>query len=129
MFGFISKQKYVQLLNENKENVKELGELTSKLDKSKLDCYSLRKQNSVLREENSKLEEENTLLTEKNKSLKNDNNKLRQFKRDTLEALANIDFGSFRPIVCKSKCETCENEPTDCKKYQFGNHTFCLVRK
>ena len=61
--------------------------------------------------------------------LEDANDNLRQFKRDTLEALANIDLGSFRLKVCVSKCDKCDKEPTDCKKYTFGDHTFCVIPK
>jgi len=63
------------------------------------------------------------------RKLKDANDYLRQFKRDTLEALANIDLGSFRLQVCKSKCDTCDQEHTDCKKYSFGSLSFCVIPK
>ena len=63
------------------------------------------------------------------RKLKDANDNLREFKRDTLEALSNIDLGSFRLKVCVSKCDTCDNEPSDCHKYIFGSHTFCVIPK
>ena len=63
------------------------------------------------------------------RKLQQSNEKLREFKRDTLEALANIDLGSFRLKVCVSKCDHCKHEPTDCRKYTFGSHTFCVIPK
>lgn len=68
-------------------------------------------------------------LKDRFKKLESEANHLRAFKRDTLEALANIDLGSFRIQVCESKCDTCDKEPTDCHKYTFGSHSFCVIPK
>ena len=57
------------------------------------------------------------------------NEELRKFKYDTLKVLDNIDLGSFRLKVCDSKCDTCEHEPSSCRKYSFGSHTFCVIPK
>lgn len=31
--------------------------------------------------------------------------------------------------ICVSKCDQCENEQSDCCKYEFGSHLFCLKPK
>ena len=117
MFGIkIISKKYFEHMQELVErHTSSSNETRMQLDRLKSDCDSLRQQLNDQRAECRKL--------------KDANDSLRQFKRDTLEALANIDLGSFRLKVCKSKCDTCDHEPTDCKKYTFGSHSFCVIQK
>ena len=117
MFGIkiISKKEYNKLVDY--DNIWgrihiEDGKIIERLSN---DCVSLRQQL-------------NDQMAECRK-LKDANDSLRRFKRDTLEALANIDLCSFRLKVCVSKCDHCKHEPTDCRKYIFGSHTFCVILK
>lgn len=117
MFGIkiISERKYQYLCDELSKRDEDVNALIAQHKREKEDCDSLRQQlNDQIKE---------------CRKLKDANNSLHDFKRDTLEALANIDLGSFRLQVCKSKCDTCDHEPTDCKKYTFGSHTFCVIPK
>ena len=117
MFGIkiISEREYTSLKNFKETHRVQIINALSQRDQYENDCDSLRQQL-------------NDQMAECRK-LKDANDKLREFKRDTLEALANIDLGSFRLKVCGSKCDTCDNEPTDCHKYIFGSHTFCVIPK
>lgn len=117
MFGIkiISEKEYKKLTDYNNSWGREHQESGKQIERLRSDCDSLRQQL-------------NDQMAECRK-LKDANDSLREFKRDTLEALANIDMGSFRLKVCVSKCETCDNEPSDCHKYIFGSHTFCVIPK
>ena len=117
MFGIkiIKEHDYQWMLHRQEQAESALEEVHKKCERLESDCKSLRQQL------NDKIA--------KCRKLKQSNDALRQFKRDTLDAMTNIDFGSFRVEVCKSKCDTCDNEPADCRKYTFGKHAFCLVPK
>lgn len=86
------------------------------------DCESLRQQLNDKMKEVNKLQDLNTRL-------KSQNNSLSMFKRDTLEAMANIDIAGFQFQYCTKKCKHCKNEKPDCKKYEFGKHQFCVIPK
>lgn len=86
------------------------------------DCESLRQQLNDKMKEVNKLQDLNTRL-------KSQNNSLSMFKRDTLEAMANIDIAGFQFQYCTKKCKHCKNEQPDCKKYEFGKHQFCVIPK
>lgn len=117
MFGIkiISEREYDELKRTEAKAEEKVNFTIEKLAERNKDCDSLRQQL-------------NDQMNECRK-LKDANDSLRQFKRDTLAALANIDMGSFRLKVCVSKCEHCKHEPTDCRKYIFGSHTFCVIPK
>ena len=117
MFGIkiIKEYDYQKMYRRVAQAESALEEVCKKNERLKSDCDSLRQQ---LNDEMAKC-----------RKLKQSNDALRQFKRDTLEAMASINFGSFRVEVCKSKCDTCDNEPSDCRKYTFGKHAFCLIPK
>ena len=117
MFGIkiISEREYDELKRTEAKAEDKVNFTIEKLAKRNKDCDSLRQQLNDQMKECRKLQQAN--------------DSLRQFKRDTLEALANIDLGSFRLKVCVSKCDTCDNEPSDCHKYTFGSHTFCVIPK
>ena len=91
------------------------------LDLSK-DCESLRKQLSEKIKAAAKLFDQNETLQREVKSL-------REFRRDTLEAIGQIDLAGFRLSYCTKKCSKCENEGLGCKKYQFGTHEYCVIPK
>ena len=117
MFGIkiISKKEYNELMVLDNRWGRIHIEDGKRIERLSNDCDSLRQQL-------------NDQMAECRK-LKDANDSLREFKRDTLEALANIDLGSYRLKVCESKCDTCDNETTDCHKYIFGSHTFCVIPK
>ena len=117
MFGLkiISEREYKRLIDFDNSCGKAHIEDGKEIERLSKDCNSLRQQLNAQMTQCRKLEQAN------------DN--LRQFKRDTLEALANLDLGSFRLSVCKSKCTKCESELPDCKKYTFGCHDFCIIPK
>lgn len=124
MFGIkiISSSRYNDLLeiaSQAKSNEPTETELDT-LVKLESDCESLRQQNGELREKYNKLIEENN-------SLKREVKSLIQFKRDTLEAMGKIDIAGFRLSVCKHKCKHCKHEQSECCKYTFGNHEFCII--
>ena len=126
MFGIkiISTSRYNELLeiaSQAKSNEPTETELDT-LVKLESDCESLRQQNGELREKYNKLIEENNSLKREVKSLV-------QFKRDTLEAMSNIDIAGFRLSVCKHKCKHCDHEQPECRKYSFGKHEFCITPK
>ena len=117
MFGIkiISEREYKKLTDYNNSWGREHQESGKQIERLRSDCDSLRQQL-------------NDQMNECRK-LKDANDSLREFKRDTIAALANIDLGSFRLKVCVSKCDHCKHEPTDCRKYIFGSHTFCVIPK
>lgn len=117
MFGIkiISKKEFEHMQKLVERHTSTSNETRMQIDRLKSDCASLRQQLNNQMAECRKLEDAN------------DN--LRQFRRDTLEALANIDLGSFRLKVCVSKCDQCKHELTDCCKYTFGSHSFCVIQK
>lgn len=81
-----------------------------------------------LRMENKKLGKDlESLRDQLNDSIK-EVQKLRQFKRDTLEALSDIDLGDVRIKLCSQKCDKCGEESKDCSKYEYGEHAFCVFR-
>lgn len=114
-FKFIKKDaldallKKIELLEKNDKEWSNLHE------RRVADLNSLRKQNRELRMANNRLTERN--------------NDLEAFKRDTLQALGNLDLGSFCLKLCTSKCDICNKEQSDCEKYTFGDLTFCKVPK
>jgi len=117
MFGFkfIKKDtldallKKIKLLEKNDKCWSEL------VERREADLSSLRKQNGELRLANDRL---NVRIHD-----------LEHFKRDTLETLGNLDFGSFCLQLCASKCDTCDKEHSACEKYTFGKFTFCKIPK
>ena len=117
MFGLkiISKTEYNELIGEIEALMSERSHAVDDYEKVRDDNKSLRQQLNAQMTQCRKLEQAN--------------DDLRQFKRDTLEALANLDLGSFRLSVCKSKCTNCNNEQSDCRKYTFGCHDFCIIPK
>jgi predicted RNase H-like nuclease (RuvC/YqgF family) len=90
--------------------------------KMKKDCESLREQL------NEKMVEVNK-LHEKNKNYEREVKSLREFKRDTLEAMGQIDLAGFHLSICNKKCDHCDNEQHDCRKYEFGKHQYCVIPK
>ena len=91
-------------------------------ERTKKDYESLRKQLSDKMQEVNKLREQNNNYLREVKSL-------REFRRDTLEAMGQIDLAGFQLSYCTKKCKHCDNEQHDCKKYQFGNHQYCVIPK
>jgi thiamine kinase-like enzyme len=91
-------------------------------EQTKKDCESLRQQLSDKMQEVNKLREQNNNYLREVKSL-------REFRRDTLEAMGQIDLAGFQLSYCTKKCKHCDNEQHDCKKYQFGNHQYCVIPK
>lgn len=109
MFGFkiIKKREYDILLRAEKEADEMVQHVVADKKKVENDCASLRQQ-----------------LNDKMKEVK----KLTQFKKDTMEAMANIDLAGFHLTISSNKCTGCDHESPDCRKYEFGKHTFCLCR-
>jgi len=97
-------------------------------EQTKKDCKSLREQNSELRKKIQEYEEVINMPGSEAK-LKAEVKSLRDFKRDTLEAMGQIDLAGFRLQYCTKKCKHCENVQSDCKKYQFGSHEYCVIKK
>lgn len=54
---------------------------------------------------------------------------LQKFKDDTFKTLSEIDLGDFRICACNSKCDFCEHESDDCRKYSIGDQSFCVLRR
>ena len=124
MFGFkkIKKDDVIikkKALEDLHKKIKNLGDTCKAwivfCERNKEDADSLRKQNSELRLANDRLNDRNL--------------DLEHFKRDTLETLGNLDFGSFCLQLCASKCYTCDKEHSACEKYTFGKFTFCKIPK
>lgn len=124
MFGFkiVKESEYNDLARIKKVAEDELNTTLEAYKKIDTDCDLLRQQNGNLREENNKLREEITGLKREVKSL-------REFRRDTLEAMASIDLAGFRLSYCTKKCKNCNDEKRDCKKYEFGRHQYCVIPK
>ena len=112
MFGFkiISEKEYLRMLELVERHTSSHNATSKQIDNLKSDLESLRSQ---LNEKIAKI-----------KKLEKTNEKLREFKRDTLEALSDIDLEGFRLSINKTKCENCKEEQEDCKKLSF-----CLKRK
>lgn len=131
MFGIkiISEKKYVKIQELVERQIKSSNATRTKIENMKFDNECLLNKIRALEKEKMNLRQKHMECEQTIRKLKMYNISLRAFKRDTLEALANIDLGSFRLQVCESKCDTCDQEPTDCKKYSFGSHTFCVIPK
>jgi len=91
-------------------------------ERTKKDCASLREQLNEKMTEVNKLHDENKKYEREVKSL-------REFKRDTLEAMGQIDLSGFHLSICNKKCDHCDNEQHDCRKYTFGSHEYCVIPK
>ena len=118
MFGFkLIREDELFSLRKRLENAETfLQEESSKIEKLKSDCQSLRSQNGKLRIKVNQLETENAGLS--------------QFKTDAIDALGSIDLGGFHIGVHNSACNTCntcKEEHKDCRKYTFGKHDFCVI--
>jgi hypothetical protein len=68
-------------------------------------------------------------LQEQNNNYLREVKSLREFKRDTLEAMGQIDLAGFQLSYCTKKCKHCEHKQKDCKKYEFGTHQYCVIHK
>jgi hypothetical protein len=130
MFGIkiISKSEYEFLLSEAAKVTSNNAVSIADYEKLKEDCKSLREQLNEKIKENKKLEETIAISGSEGK-LKAEVRSLREFKRDTLEAMGQIDLAGFRLSYCTKKCSKCENQGLDCKKYQFGTHEYCVIPK
>ena len=130
MFGIkiISKSEYEFLLSEAAKVTSNNAVSIADYKKLKEDCKSLREQLNEKIKENKKLEETIAISGSEGK-LKAEVRSLREFKRDTLEAMGQIDLAGFRLSYCTKKCSKCENEGLGCKKYQFGTHEYCVIPK
>ena len=124
MFGIktVKESEYNELILIKKEFERRIAEVVADLKKEKKDCESLREQNGNLRMEVNKLKEQNNNYLREVKSL-------REFRRDTLEAMGQIDLAGFQLSYCTKKCKHCEHEQKDCKKYEFGTHQYCVIPK
>ena len=124
MFGIkiITKSEYWRMLELIGDKTLSQNEANTNIEKLKKECESLREQNGNLRMEVNKLQEQNNNYLREVKSL-------REFRRDTLEAMGQIDLAGFRLSYCTKKCKNCEHEQKDCKKYEFGTHQYCVIPK
>jgi chromosome segregation ATPase len=124
MFGkiIISESEYNELTRIKKEAEERIQNVIDGRKKIERDCASLREQLSDKMQEVNKLREQNNNYLREVKSL-------REFRRDTLEAMGQIDLAGFQLSYCTKKCKHCDNEQHDCKKYQFGNHQYCVIPK
>ena len=124
MFGIkiIKESEYDELILIKKEHERSIDVAVAERKKEKKDCESLREQNGNLRMEVNKLQEQNNNYLREVKSL-------REFRRDTLEAMGQIDLAGFQLSYCTKKCKHCEHEQRDCKKYEFGTHQYCVIPK
>ena len=124
MFGIkiISEKAYDKMVQLVERHTRSHKVTEDQIDQLKADCESLRKQLSDKMQEVNKLQEQNNNYLREVKSL-------REFKRDTLEAMGQIDLAGFQLSYCTKKCKHCDNEGHDCKKYQFGNHQYCVIPK
>jgi len=127
MFGLkIIKESEYNDLKEVSRNYEAHKKEQENYEQTKKDCKSLREQNSELRK---KIQELEINMHGSDKKLKAEVKSLREFKRDTLEAMGQIDLAGFRLQYCTKKCKHCENVQADCKKYQFGSHEYCVIPK
>lgn len=124
MFGIkiIKEEEYNILINRCERLEKATEEMQNLYLKEKKDCKSLREQNSELRLEKTK---HFNLIT----ALQNEAKSLRNFRRDTLKALGEIDIAGFQLSYCTKRCEHCKRENKGCKKYKFGSHEYCVIKK
>ena len=100
-----------------------------KINSLEKDCESLRQQNSDLRKKLNKFEADLMKSVDKVKNLQREAKSLREFKRDTLEAMGQLDLAGFQLSYCTKKCEKCKNEYTNCYKRKFGSHEYCVIQK
>ena len=130
MFGFkiIRESEYNDLKEVANRHYEAHKKERAEYEKTKKDCKSLREQLNEKIKENKKLEETIAISGSEGK-LKAEVRSLREFKRDTLEAMGQIDLAGFRLSYCTKKCSKCENEGLGCKKYQFGTHEYCVIPK
>lgn len=119
MFGIkiIKEREYNKRISTLRDAV--INEMESRF-KYQADCESLRKQL------NDKMMEINELLSQRH-NLERKVYDLREFKRDTLEALGQIDLAGLRLSICNIKCEDCDHEQHECKKFTFGSHLYCVT--
>lgn len=145
MFGIkiISEKKHNELIGEIEDLTVKLNDAIAKRQGSESTIHKLSQQLADKTDKNVDLISEKSYLNQKVIEFERDladfnkriakltakNEELKAFKRDVLEALGGIDLGDFRLSVCNKKCDTCDKEPTDCKKYTFGDHTFCVIPK
>jgi hypothetical protein len=124
MFGIkiITENEYDELKNADERHYEAHKKEQAVYEKTKNDCESLRQQLGTKMQEFNKILEKNTELLKEVK-------KLREFKRDTLEAMGNIELAGFHLSYCNRKCKNCDHEQHDCKKYEFGSHQYCAIRK
>ena len=127
-FKIISKSEYEFLLSEAAKVTSNNAVSIADYKKLKEDCKSLREQLNEKIKENKKLEETMAISGSEGK-LKAEVKSLREFKRDTLEAMGQIDIAGFHLQYCTKKCGKCKLEGTNCKKYQFGTHEYCVIPK
>jgi chromosome segregation ATPase len=124
MFGkiIISESEYNELTRIKKEAEERIQNVIDGRKKIERDCASLREQLSDKMQEINKLRDLNNRLKSQNKSLS-------EFRRDTLEAMGQVDLAGFRLSYCTKKCEHCTSKHTDCRKYKFGSHEYCVIPK
>ena len=124
MFGIkiISKSEYMELKQVATRHYEAHQKERAVYETTVKDCESLRKQLNEKIKEAAKLYDQNNTLQREVKSL-------REFKRDTLEAMGQIDLAGFRLSYCTKKCSKCANRERDCKKYEFGKHQYCVIPK
>lgn len=124
MFGIkiIRESEYQQMNELVERHTKSHKATDTQIENLKKDCDSLRQQNGELRKKVDKLREQNNNYLREVKSL-------REFKRDTLEAMGQIDLAGFHLSYCTKKCKHCNDERHDCRKYEIGSHQYCAVPK
>ena len=122
MFGLkiISKSHYNNMVRDMNEGLERIVELQKKNERLSKDVDPLREQLNEKMEEINKLREQNNNYMHEVKSL-------REFKRDTLEAMGQIELAGFRLKYCTNKCKNCDHEKAGCKKYEFGKHQYCVI--
>lgn len=124
MFGIkiISKSEYMELKQVATRHYEAHQKERAVYDTIVKDCESLREQLNEKIKEVFKLRDQNNNYLREVKSL-------REFRRDTLEAMRQIDLAGFQLSYCTKKCKHCEHEQKDCKKYEFGKHQYCVIPK